>query len=170
MENEKKTKKDNSRIKEMAMLIGNAKIEENGNIKSKKGKSKLDIKKGIKEIKIFKKIESEKEYLSRVDEKIQKIKEDLEEQLSDQDKYGGHFDHEIENYLFFVRLQEAYKRDIQVNGFRYVATNGNGIDVDKPNDSCERLLKTEQQGLAILNSLELKTPAVGGDEADNDLY
>lgn len=171
MKNEKKSKNDNSRIAEISKRIGEVDIQKPVNIKTKKEKSKLDItKKKLQNVKIFKKVESETKYLARVDEKIEKIKEDLEVQLIDQGKIGKHFDHEIENYLFLVRLQEAYKRDIQINGIRYYETNGNGIEVNKPNESCQNLLKYEQQGLSILNTLDLKAPDVGGDNNDNDLY
>lgn len=171
MKNEKKSKNDNSRIAEISKRMGEIDIQKKVNIKTKKEKSKLDIsKKKLQSIKIFKNIESEAKFLKRVDEKIEKIKEDLENQLIDQGKYGGHFDHEIENYLFIVKLQEAYKRDIQINGIRYYETNGNGIEVNKPNESCQNLLKFEQQGLSILNTLDLKAPDIGGDDGNDDLY
>lgn len=171
MKNEKKSKNDNSRIAEISKRMGEIDIQKTVNIKTKKEKSKLDIsKKKLQSIKIFKNIESKAKFLKRVDEKIEKIKEDLENQLIDQGKYGGHFDHEIENYLFIVKLQEAYKRDIQINGIRYYETNGNGIEVNKPNESCQNLLKFEQQGLSILNTLDLKAPDIGGDDGNDDLY
>lgn len=171
MKNEKKSKNDNSRIAEISKRISEVDVQKTVNIKTKKEKSKLDItKKKLQTVKIFEKAESETKYLARVNEKIEKIKEDLEDQLIDQGKIGKHFDHEIENYLFIVRLQEAYKRDIQINGIRYYETNGNGIEVNKPNESCQNLLKYEQQGLSILNTLDLKAPDIGGDDGTDDLY
>lgn len=174
MENNKKTKNNNSRITDISKHLEKFDFEETINIKPKKVKSKVNInkkdEKRIRNIKIFTKTESEKDYLKRVEEKVNQIRKDLNSQLVEQNKFGEHFNHEVENYIFFVRLEEAYKRDIQINGLRISDTNGNGIEVNKPNESCQNLLKYEQQGLSIINSLELKAPDAGEDNNSDDLY
>lgn len=176
MKTPKKTKNKNSRISEISKTIEDFDFEKMSDIKPKNGKSKLDIKKTKEEkkiqiVNIFKKVESERDFIKRVEVKCKQIKEDLENQLMEQEKFGEHFKHEIENYIFFVKMQETFKRDIQINGIRYREVNGNGIEVLKQNESYISLIKYEQQGLAILNTLELKTPAVSsGDDNDNDLY
>lgn len=174
MKDKKKKNKDNSRIADISRRIEEIGIEKMVNINTENEKSKLNINKKdgtiLQKIKIFGDIETDEEFRKRVESKLEKIKEDLENQLLDQDKFGGHFDHEIENYLFLVKIQEIYKRDIQINGIRYADVNGNGIEVNKPNESCQNLLKYEQQGLSILNVLNLKAPDIGGDDNSNDLY
>lgn len=174
MKNENKSQESSSRIADISKRIEQMGLDKNVNINHKNKKRKLDINKNdpkeLKEIKIFGKVESEAKFLKRVEEKLEKIEEDLNNQLIDQGKFGRHFEHEIENYLFLVKIQEAYKRDIQINGIRYVDTNGNGMKVNKPNESCQNLLKYEQQGLSILNILGLKAPDVNGNDNDNDLY
>ncbi len=109
--------------------------------------------------KVEKKLELEK----AITDKKQAIKEDLQKQLMAQGKYGKHFDDMIEDYLYLVELKEKLKADINDNGIRYKSTGGNGFTTYKPNESCERILKTNAEMLKILQDLDLKSP----DEIDN---
>lgn len=105
-----------------------------------------------------------------IKDKKQAIKEDLQNQLISQGKFGKHFDDMVEDYLYLVELKERLKHDIDVNGIRYKSTGGNGFTTYKPNESCERMLKTNAEMLKILQDLELKSPDKdnSGDD-ENDL-
>lgn len=124
---------------------------------TKKRKSKIEndienIEKNLEEI--------EKEKLREDEILAQKkaIKEDLQNQLTVQGKFGKHFDDMVEDYLYLVELKEKLKDDIKMNGIRYKSTGGNGFTTYKANESCERLLKTNAEMLKILQELELKAP------------
>lgn len=114
-------------------------------------------------------IEKEKQIEEKIKNKKQAIKEDLQNQLIVQNKFGKQFDDMIEDYLYFVELKERLQHDIDTNGFRYKTTGGNGFTTYKPNESYERLLKTNAQMLKILQDLDLKAPDEGGGEEGDDL-
>ena len=75
----------------------------------------------------------------------------------------------IEDYLYFVEQKERLQNDLNINGLRYKTTGGNGFTTYKPNESYERLLKTNAQMLKILQDLELKTPEESDGEGEDDL-
>lgn len=160
-----------SRIKDITKRIDDFPFDKPLFSLNEEKKEKEDINKAtkIEFINAFVNVESHEEFIKRVEDKCDRIKEDLQNQLINQGKFGGHFDHEVENYVFLAREIESFKRDIQVNGNKYRESNGNGIIVIKTNDAILNLLKFEQQALAILNCLDLKAPDVG-DTEDNDLY
>ena len=110
------------------------------------------------------------EKAKRIDEEIKEkkiaIKEDLENQLIAQNKFGKQFDDMIEDYLYFFELKERLKYDIDINGIRYPNTGGNGFTTYKPNESVERLQKTNGQMLKILQDLDLKAPEEDGEGDD----
>lgn len=116
------------------------------------------------------KIEKAAELEKVIKDKKQAIKEDLQNQLIAQGKFGKHFDDMVEDYLYLVELKERLKHDIDVNGIRYKTTGGNGFTTYKPNESCERILKTNAEMLKILQDLDLKSPDKdnSGDD-ENDL-
>lgn len=114
-------------------------------------------------------IESEKQLEETIKDKKLAIKEDLQSQLISQNKFGKQFDDMIEDYLYFVELKERLQHDIDINGIRYKTTGGNGFTTYKPNESYERLLKTNAQMLKILQDLDLKAPDEGGGEEGDDL-
>ena len=74
----------------------------------------------------------------------------------------------VEDYLYFYRLKERLQNDIDNNGIRYKTTGGNGFTTYKPNESCERLIKTNAQMLKILQDLNLKAPDEGLEEGEED--
>ena len=117
----------------------------------------------------IKKIESLQQLEEETKDKKQSIKEDLKNQLIAQNKFGKQFDDMIEDYLYFVELKEKLQNDLNINGFRYKTIGGNGFTTYKPNESYERLLKTNGQMLKILQDLELKAPDEGGEEEGDDL-
>lgn len=116
-------------------------------------------------IETFEKI---KEFENNIMNKKQSIKEDLQNQLISQNKFGKQFDDMIDDYIYLVELKERLQHDINVNGIRYKTTGGNGFTTYKPNESCERLLKTNAQMLKILQDLDLKTPDEGPKEGEGD--
>ena len=83
-----------------------------------------------------------------------------------QNKFGKQFDDMIEDYLYFYELKERLKYDIDINDIRYLNTGGNGFATYKPNESVERLQKTNGQMLKILQDLDLKTPEEDGEGDD----
>ena len=146
--------------------------------KTTKSKKKLKIEEiteeNVRQIervmdKITAETEEEMKLIKQIKDKKEEIKNDLQNQLLKQGKFGKHFDDMIEDYLYLVDLKERLKYDINVNGIRYLSTGGNGFRTYKPNESCERLLKTNAEMLKILQDLELKTPdkdESGDDEND----
>lgn len=116
------------------------------------------------------KIEEETEKQKEIIDKKEAIKEDLQKQLMLQGKFGKHFDDMIEDYLYLVELKEKLKTDINNNGIRYKSTGGNGFTTYKPNESCERILKTNAEMLKILQELDLKSPDENNDgDGEDDL-
>lgn len=114
----------------------------------------------------MKKIEEAKKIEESIKEKKEAIKEDLQNQLVAQNKFGKQFDDMIEDYIYFVELKERLKYDIDINGIRYPNTGGNGFTTYKPNESVERLQKTNGQMLKILQDLDLKAPEEDGEGDD----
>jgi len=107
------------------------------------------------------------EKLQKIEEKKNYIREDLKNQLISQNKFGKQFDDMIEDYLYLVELKERLQLDIDIRGIRYLTIGGNGFTTQKPNESVERLLKTNAQMLKILQDLDLKAPEEGGEEGDD---
>lgn len=114
------------------------------------------------------KIEEYETLEQKIVNKKQAIKEDLQNQLISQNKFGKQFDDMVEDYLYFVDMKERLQHDIDVNGIRYRTTGGNGFTTYKPNESCERLLKVNAQMLKILQDLDLKIPDDGLKEGEGD--
>lgn len=112
-------------------------------------------------------IEKIEEVKKNIKDKKQAIKEDLQNQLISQNKFGKQFEDMIDDYLYFFELKESLQRDINTNGLRYKTTTGNGFTSNKPNESYERLLKANDQMLKILKDLELKAPEEAGDDEDD---
>ena len=141
--------------------------------KKKNNKQKEDekqIEKDIEQIEKANKLIEEQIILNNmINDKTSSIREDLKNQLISQGKFGKQFDDMVEDYLYFVDLKERLKHDIDENGIRYENRGGNGFTTFKPNESCERLLKTNAQMLKILQDLELKAPDEGGGDEGDDL-
>lgn len=136
--------------------------------KARKKESEKQLEKDIEQIEKANKIIDKQIKLNEmIKDKTGSIREDLKNQLISQGKFGKQFDDMIEDYLYLVELKEKLKYDIDENGIRYENTGGNGFTTFKPNESCERLLKTNAQMLKILQDLDLKAPDEGGDEGDD---
>ncbi len=131
---------------------------------SKKEKDLEEMVKNLEEK--IEKIEEVQQIEEQIKEKKEEIKEDLQNQLVAQNKFGKQFDDMIEDYLYFFELKERLKYDININGIRYRNTGGNGFSTYKPNESVERLQKTNGQMLKILQDLDLKAPEEDGEGDD----
>ncbi len=133
--------------------------------KNKEEKLEKDIKNMEESLE---KIEEIKEFEDKILKKKEEIRNDLQNQLIAQNKFGEQFDDMIEDYIYFVELKERLQYDLDTNGIRYKSTGGNGFTTYKPNESYERLLKTNGQMLTILEKLDLKAPddSEAGDEDD----
>ena len=158
------------------------KLNNNFNFLARKGGTEMPTKKKTskstdkREKELEKEIEIREEKLrrieetKRIEEKIaenkEAIREDLKNQLMTQNKFGKQFDDMVEDYLYFFELKERLKHDIDINGIRYKNTGGNGFSTYKPNESVERLQKTNGQMLKILQDLDLKAPEEDGDGDD----
>lgn len=64
----------------------------------------------------------------------------------------------IDDYVYYWTLKKKLISDIRNNGIRYSMVNGNGIEVEKPNESVVNLQKTTATMLKILADLKLKDP------------
>ena len=94
-----------------------------------------------------------------------KIKEDLLNQLESLGKYDAFNIDMVEDYMTLYDLKRKVKKDIVDHGLRYKTTNGNGFEIEKPNESVLNFAKINTQMLKILNDLGLKEPSSNpGDE------
>lgn len=82
----------------------------------------------------------------------------LREQLRLQNKTSKFYQDLVSDYMFYWDLKRKLIKDIKEKGLRYSAVNGNGIKVDKPNESVQNLQKTTATMLKILADLNLKEP------------
>lgn len=127
-----------------------------------------------KELDFLEQVLKEKKNKMDLDNKISKtqetIRDDLINQLQEQEKFGKHFDDMVEDYVYFVGLKIRLQNDIDINGIRYRTQTGNGYTTYKPNESVQNLVKVNAQMLKILSELNLKEPidsGDGGDEGDD---
>ena len=86
------------------------------------------------------------------------VKESLMEQLRLQNKVSDFYCDLVNDYMDYWSLKKKLISDIRKNGLRYETVNGNGIKVEKPNESVTNLPKITAAMLKILNDLNLKEP------------
>lgn len=86
------------------------------------------------------------------------IKESLIEQLKLHGKTSDFYMDLVEDYIFYWDMKKKLIKDIKEKGVRYSAINGNGIKVEKANESIQNLQKTTVTMLKILGDLNLKEP------------
>lgn len=91
--------------------------------------------------------------------KKNQIKQDLLNQLEAQGKYDEFYVDLVEDYMLLYDLKKSLRKDIKDNGLRYKAINGNGFEVEKPNESVLNFTKINTQMLKILNDLGLQKPS-----------
>lgn len=88
-------------------------------------------------------------------------------QLKLQKKTSEFYQDLVEDYMFYWSLKKKLVADIKKRGIRYSAINGNGIEVEKSNESVLNLQKTTATMLKILADLNLKEPMYESDP-END--
>ena len=64
----------------------------------------------------------------------------------------------IDDYVYYWSLKKKLITDIRAKGLRYATINGNGVTVEKANESVVNLQKTTATMLKILADLKLKEP------------
>lgn len=101
--------------------------------------------------------------------KEKRVKGSLTEQLRLQNKTADFYLDLVEDYMSYWRMKEELVRDIEAKGLRYECVNGNGISVEKPNESVQNLQKTTATMLKILNDLNLKEPLSNSMDEDDYL-
>ena len=89
-------------------------------------------------------------------------------QLELQNKTSDFYVDLVNDYVEYWDLKKKMVRDIRKNGIRYKTINGNGIEVEKPNESVTNLPKITTAMLKILSDLNLKEPL--SELSDEDDY
>ena len=64
----------------------------------------------------------------------------------------------VNDYIYYWSLKKKLIADIKSKGLRYEPVNGNGMTVEKANESVVNLQKTTVTMLKILADLKLKEP------------
>lgn len=91
------------------------------------------------------------------EQKLEKeVRKSLEEQLEKQGKTAKFYYDLVNDYMRYWNLKEKLITDVERNGLRYKTINGNGLPVEKPNESVVNLQKTTATMLKILADLNLK--------------
>ena len=97
------------------------------------------------------------------------IKESLLEQLRLQNKTSDFYLDLVSDYMDYWSLKKKLIADIRKKGIRYETINGNGIKIEKPNESVTNLPKITTAMLKILNDLNLKDPLSNSSAEDDYL-
>lgn len=66
----------------------------------------------------------------------------------------------VNDYIYYWSLKKKLIADIKSKGLRYETVNGNGMTVEKANESVVNLQKTTVTMLKILADLKLKEPVL----------
>lgn len=90
------------------------------------------------------------------------------EQLKLQNKTGKFYEDLVNDYVEYWNLKKKLIADVKKKGIRYETFNGNGIKVEKANESIQNLQKTTVTMLKILNDLNLREPLL--DNTSEDEY
>ncbi len=86
------------------------------------------------------------------------VRGSLIEQLRLQNKTSDFYEDLVNDYMDYWSLKKKLIADIRKKGLRYETVNGNGLTVEKPNESVTNLPKITTAMLKILNDLNLKEP------------
>ena len=95
------------------------------------------------------------------------IKESLLEQLRLQNKISDFYLDLVSDYMDYWSLKKKLIADIRKKGIRYETINGNGIKIEKPNESVTNLPKITTAMLKILS--DLKEPLSNSSAEDDYL-
>ena len=86
------------------------------------------------------------------------MKESLIRQLELRGMKAEFYTDLIDDYVYYWSLKKKLITDIKAKGLRYETINGNGVTVEKANESVVNLQKTTATMLKILADLKLKEP------------
>lgn len=86
------------------------------------------------------------------------VQDSLMEQLRLQGKTSNFYSDLVSDYMDYWAIKKKLIADIKKKGLRYKAINGNGIEVEKVNESVTNLPKITASMLKILSDLNLKEP------------
>lgn len=86
------------------------------------------------------------------------IQESLTKQLELRGMNADFYKDLIADYVYYWSLKKKLISDIKNKGIRYKTINGNGVEVEKANESVVNLQKTTATMLKILADLKLKDP------------
>ena len=86
------------------------------------------------------------------------MKESLIRQLELRGMKADFYMDMIDDYVYYWSLKKKLITDIRAKGLRYETINGNGVTVEKANESVVNLQKTTATMLKILADLKLKEP------------
>ena len=92
--------------------------------------------------------------------KYELIKEDLQNQLEQQNKFGNQYDDLLDHAIYLFKLKDELQHDIETNGIRILAPTGNGHKRMTDNTSIRNLHNTSTQLLRVLKDLGLNEPEV----------
>ncbi len=84
------------------------------------------------------------------------IKESLLEQLRLQNKTSDFYLDLVSDYMDYWSLKKKLITDIRKKGIRYDTVNGNGIEVEKPNESVTNLPKITNAKRELGDALKSK--------------
>ena len=85
-----------------------------------------------------------------------RIRESLVKQLERRGMSAEFYEDLINDYVHYWNLKKDLLADIEDKGLRYETINGNGVRVEKANESVVNLQKTTSIMLKILTDLKLK--------------
>lgn len=97
------------------------------------------------------------------------MKESLVRQLELRGMNAEFYTDLVDDYVYYWSLKKRLITDIRAKGLRYETINGNGVTVEKANESVVYLQKTTATMLKILADLKLKEP-VPEPESPTDGY
>lgn len=86
------------------------------------------------------------------------IRSSLVKQLERRGMKAEFYQDLIDDYVYYWSLKKKLIADIKAKGLRYETINGNGVTVEKANESVVNLQKTTATMLKILADLKLKEP------------
>ena len=94
------------------------------------------------------------------------IKENLIEQLEQKNMNLPAYLSLVDDYMKYWKLKDDLQKDIKKNGVRFKQVNGNGIAVEKFNESINQLPKITAIMIKILADLGLKEPVARSSDDD----
>ncbi|MDD3404576.1 MAG: hypothetical protein PHQ72_14690 [Hespellia sp.] len=97
------------------------------------------------------------------------LRDSLLKQLKLQQKSIAFYEDLVDGYVYYWDLKKKLVADIKKKGIRYEAVNGNGIMVEKANESVMNLQKTTVTMLKILSDLNLKEPIIDSNDEEDYL-